>query len=133
MGMRRTGRRDWLAIPLALLAVVLITVSMELWSAAAEAASTAGDTDLQEGKAFKEEFARAAGILEYHHLVFEKIGAERWEREVRPTLIPRLLRRMFEDTGIVIPTDKQILEWGRTHQGSVRTVLDGYLEPEGTR
>lgn len=136
MSTRRKGARDWWALPLALGAAGLIALSMERWSAAAEGAASPAPAEgqaLSEAQAFKEEFARAAGILEYHHVVYDRIGAERWEREVRPTLLPRLLRRMIEDTGIVIPTDRQILDWARDHPGSVRAVLDGYLEPERPR
>jgi hypothetical protein len=128
------ARQLW-AIPFGALIVFATTLSIDRWTAAAEGRPgllsplmpSEDQPTSPELERFKKEFAEAAGILEYHHEVYERIGARRWEQEVRPTIAARLLRKMAEDTGILVPTDAQIIDWAKTNPASVRGVLEGYL------
>jgi len=119
--------------------VALVILSQDRWGAVAEGqpglffplAPEEGRYTSPELEKFKRDFLEATGLLEYHHTIFERIGAEAWETRVRPTIYQRLLGRMLLDTGILIPTDPQIIEWARRHPESVRQVLESYLPNEG--
>jgi hypothetical protein len=136
--MRRIGRHDITALLFVPICVALVVLSQDRWGAVAEGQPgfffplmpREGRFTSPELDKFKHDFLEAAGLLDFHHTIFERIGAERWEREVRPTVYQRLLGRMVGDTGILLPNDQQIIDWARQRPGSVREVLESYLPPE---
>ena len=138
--MRRLGTRDLIGIFFAVVMTLLTILSMDRYQAIASGEPGLFYTMFPDSEGLlheefirlKGEFAAAAGIQQFHNEIYDTVGADFWETEVKRTLYPRLLRRMATDTGIIIPSDEQIIDWAREHPDSVRDVFKSYLpkEPE---
>lgn len=142
--MGRMAPRDLVGFVLAVAFAGLTILSMDRWSAAAEVPepglfyplmpadeAEAAAATTPELRRLKRAFVDAAGVFELHNEVFEGVGRERWEAEVSPAMYRSLLGRMVLDTGIVIPTDEQMIDWAKQNPDSVREVVRSYLpKPE---
>ena len=71
---------------------------------------------------FKEQFVEAADVQQFHNDSAAAMGLENWA-DARATLYPRLWTRMIQDTGNVLPTDEELLQWARENPESVREVI----------
>ena len=136
--MRRMAPRDVLGFAIAIGFAGLTVMSANRWSAAAEQpgfifplmpadeaeAAAATSPELQ---SLKLALAEAGGFFETHNEVYAAVGPERWEAEVKPAMVRSLLGRMVVDTGILIPTDEQVVQWARENPESVRETVRAFL------
>lgn len=72
----------------------------------------------------KKEILEAGDLLEYHHLIYEKVGEERWESEVKPKFVRDVAARVIFDQGTVTPSPDEIKSWMREHRAEVRQLLE---------
>lgn len=136
--MRRMAPRDALAVLLAVGFAVAMIVAMNRWSEAAEAAEPgaflplmpadeAAAADTPELRRLKESLFGDVVSFELHNEVYTAVGPERWDAEVQPAMVRALLGRMTDDTGIVIPTDEQVIRWAEENPESVRETVRAFL------
>ncbi|MHC4606292.1 MAG: hypothetical protein ACYTAF_05110 [Planctomycetota bacterium] len=63
-----------------------------------------------------------------HNLVYEKVGKERWNGIVRPTIMSELTLHTIKDTGNPFPDYPDILQWVRENPEQTEGILERFLE-----
>lgn len=60
----------------------------------------------------KRELLSSAGLSDLHHAVYAKVGEARWEREVKPAFLGAITHATVRETGDIIPSWRQVVDWG---------------------
>lgn len=71
----------------------------------------------------KRELLASAGLFDLHHTVYAKVGEVRWEREVKPAFLGAITRATVRETGELIPSWRQVVDWVRAHPEDARRML----------
>lgn len=82
------------------------------------------EQDLQNLAAIKKAAVEAGALETIHNLVYERVGEERWEGDVKPEFLSLLMRRVAFDTGNPAPTSGDILGWLRAHPDEARMLME---------
>lgn len=128
--------RNWSALVWAAGFAVLAAVALDRWDAHRElleravAAQPEAPPIPKPLSEFKAEAIKAAGLIEFHHTIYERVGEERWEAYVKPAFAKAVLLRVIKDTGHPIPDPEEILEWLRRHPDEAKELLERAAEPE---
>ncbi len=98
--------------------MALLVLGQARWIAATETPPGAGEEEkkgAEKLKVLKRELLREAELERVHNEVYEKVGEERWEYDVKPSFLQAITWMTIQETGDPLPTEKQILEWVRSH------------------
>ncbi len=133
--------RDGFGIAATFVFTFMVILALDRWTAVAEGQpglffplmpeEDVTEEDLISLQEFKMDFAEAAEITELHHEVYRKVGEEQWRTVVRRDLYGRLLKQMIADTGILVPTDEQIVSWAGDNKVKIQEILRSYVPEEG--
>ena len=70
-------------------------------------------------------------IDQLHHKVWQKVGEDRWEAEVKPAILRDLTVGTIRETGNPFPALQDVVDWAHTHPDEARGIFERYLrEPE---
>lgn len=134
--------RDGFGIAAAFVFTFMVVLAFDRWTAIAEGQpglffplmpeeDVVTEEDLISFQEFKMDFAEAAEISELHHEVYRKVGEQRWRTVVRRDLYGRILTQMIVDTGILVPTDEQIISWASENKVKIQEILKSYVPEDG--
>lgn len=97
---------------------------MEREAAAAQATPESPKPAEPDVTQLKKEILEAGDLIDFHHLIYEQVGEERWEAEVKPAFARAVAARVAVDQGTPLPTPDDVKEWMRTHRDEAKRLLE---------
>lgn len=127
--------RNWSALVWAGGFALLAAVSLDRWDVRRRMLERTAEAQPEGPSPFpkplselKAEAIQAADLEIFHHLVYERVGEERWEAHVKPAFARAVLLRVIEDTGNPLPGPDEIIRWLRAHQDEAKELLERAAE-----
>lgn len=125
------GMRKWSALVWAAGFAILAAVALDRCEAHRKLLERAAQPEPKPLSEFKAEAIKAADLTVFHHLIYERVGEERWEAYVKPAFAKAVLLRVIDDTGHLLPDPEEILEWLRKYPDEAKELLERAAEPDG--
>lgn len=79
----------------------------------------------------KKSFLREGKIEEKHHEVYQKVGEEKWEGEVKPEFIRDVTIQTMWETGKVLPSWQEMTKWVKDHPDEAKRLMDRHAAKPG--
>jgi hypothetical protein len=80
----------------------------------------------------KEEILAPGELRRLHHETHARVGERDWSDNVLPDLLGFLTRSTARDTGRIVPTAQDIVDWVKAHPDAVEQRLRAYaVDPSG--